>query len=1018
MNDSLLQEVKLAILIGINEYKNGIPQLSSAKSDVVALGSILGNDYGYTVETLFDDQATLAALESAFTGLSKRVTAQHRLIVYFAGHGIAFEANDGQDGPQGYLLPQDARRDEVASFLPMTTLHAWLKNLGRCHHLLLILDCCFAGAFRWPRTRSLLIGPVRLYRERFERYVRESAWQVLTSCAHDEEALDTVAGGQLGRRDGGAQHSPFAKALCEGLQGAADLRIGGRPADGVIVANELHLYLESRFAQLEKQTIARANTRIVQRPMLWSLAGHEKGQFIFVMPGWSSNTLEAALELNEKNNPYRGLEVFEPEHASLFFGRRAITDALFERVCAERLTVVLGCSGCGKSSLVRAGLLPRCRRESGWRILPLMRPGAKPLVALSAVGQELGGAGTSLADTLTAACQAEPMVRFLLVIDQLEELITMAVPQDEQARFFAQLTLAMERAQERLRVVMTLRVDFEPHFAGRLPALPSERLRFLVRPLNRDELREAIERPALERVLDFEPPALVAALIDEVVDMPGALPLLSMALSNMYGSFLRRSPEDRSLWPEDLGAGGVSGALGQHADQVYASLDAEHQRTLLSLMLRMVTFEGGERARRRVMRSELRYEPVQSQHMEHVLARLESARLLVSGTDAEGKQYVEPAHDTLVLSWKTLTDFINGATESLLLLRRLTQATADWEANGRNVRDLWTDNPRLEQIPTLPREHRECFNAIECLFIEESERRRRRLRNLRASLVAAIVLFFASTTLFALAAERRAVEAQGAERTQRLAAQTAREIAEQSQHRAEIAGQRAVAAQEAERTQRLAAQAAQEAERTVRLASQAAREIAEQSQYRAQIRAAAASVEANKFPTARQILLSTHPAYRGWEWAYLLAIVGPRPMHFDEIKRHSQLMKALRQIPIIREALHSARDTDAESEEEPIAEPSEKKRATLPSAIVDGGGRRGGTLTVASGQTKLLTVQTGLYGQIDSPYISDDASLIGVRIDCGETHHSDCETTGGESLRSGVVVFGLGAIPAAAVPSH
>jgi hypothetical protein len=151
--------------------------------------------------------------------LPQEVGPDDRVLFYFAGHGIAL---DGEDGPEGYLVPEDANREDRNSFLAMTELHDALASLP-CRHLLLILDCCFAGAFRWSSTRDLSALPSVIHRERYERYIQDPAWQVLTSAAYDQTALDVLSGNTIGERIETAEHSPFAAALFRALEGDADL---------------------------------------------------------------------------------------------------------------------------------------------------------------------------------------------------------------------------------------------------------------------------------------------------------------------------------------------------------------------------------------------------------------------------------------------------------------------------------------------------------------------------------------------------------------------------------------------------------------------------------------------------------------------------------------------------------------------------------------------------------------------------------------------------------------------------
>jgi uncharacterized caspase-like protein len=141
------------------------------------------------------------------------------LFFYFAGHGIALP---GEEGPQGYLIPQDAKLGNTKTYLPMPQVEKALSQLS-CRHCLVILDCCFAGAFRWSISRHIAAIPETIYKERYDRFIADPAWQVITSSAYDQKALDAMKlskDSDRGQTDG--QHSPFAAALIEGLSGKAD----------------------------------------------------------------------------------------------------------------------------------------------------------------------------------------------------------------------------------------------------------------------------------------------------------------------------------------------------------------------------------------------------------------------------------------------------------------------------------------------------------------------------------------------------------------------------------------------------------------------------------------------------------------------------------------------------------------------------------------------------------------------------------------------------------------------------
>ena len=297
-----------AYVIGINEYSNGIPKLRTAVADAAKLGQLLADSHGYQVQSYpRDGSPTLANLRDLLQRMQQEVGSNDRVLFYFAGHGIAL---DGEDGPEGYLVPEDANREERTSFLSMVELNEAISKLP-CRHFLLILDCCFAGAFRWSSTRDLSPLPSVIHRERFERYIQDPAWQVLTSAAYNQKALDVLSGSTIGQRVETGRHSPFAEALFRALEGEADLIPRGKDGqpggDGVITATELYLYLR------ESVETATVEQRMRQTPGLWPLKKHDKGEYILLAPGQEQN-LPPAPELNYSNNPYRGLQSFDEEH--------------------------------------------------------------------------------------------------------------------------------------------------------------------------------------------------------------------------------------------------------------------------------------------------------------------------------------------------------------------------------------------------------------------------------------------------------------------------------------------------------------------------------------------------------------------------------------------------------------------------------------------------------------------------------------------------------------------------------
>lgn len=408
-----------AVIIGIDEYQDSdIAKLETAVSDAEKLAEILETRHEklkekyqeqnkYEVRLLknvtkheLDELLKDFKAGKIFPDQIEKINKNDRVLFYFAGHGIALDALENQEGPVGYFFPKDAENGKVETYLPMQELHDALKEL-ECRHMLAILDCCFAGAFQWVRRD--VKSPVKVYKERYDCFIQDAAWQVITSAAYDQEALDSP--GIRGKVQYEKKvHSPFAKALFDALLGESNQQNAYANKNGIITANELYLYLREEVEISTDENFQR------QTPGYCPLRKHDKGEFIFLLPDFDRDNLDDAPPLNLENNPYRGLYSYEynKRDSELFFGRKTLIQELEQKIVlnleetkvaqqavknaqsnsvssGKGLTVVLGASGTGKSSLVKAGLLPLLEKQSQLTIITPMRPRENPIKSLAQV---------------------------------------------------------------------------------------------------------------------------------------------------------------------------------------------------------------------------------------------------------------------------------------------------------------------------------------------------------------------------------------------------------------------------------------------------------------------------------------------------------------------------------------------------------------------------------------------------------------------------------------------------------
>jgi WD40 repeat protein/DNA-binding SARP family transcriptional activator len=449
--------------------------------------------------------------------------------------------------------------------------------------------------------------------------------------------------------------------------------------------------------------------------------------------------------------PFKGLSFFDEADADLFFGREELTVRLVAQVCDRlspdtgqyRVLTVMGASGSGKSSIVRAGLVPALRRlerpangSPGSRspfgdLIYVIAPTAHPLEALAISLTRTADsvmATAALMDDLardprSLHLAAARIARFggashvLLVVDQFEELFSLCRDEVERKAFVDNLLYAAQVPGQTF-VVIALRADFYAQCAPfeNLRQALCERQQY-IGAMSPEELRRAIEEPARHGGWTLEP-GLVDLLLHEVGDAPGALPLLSHALLETW-----RQRRGRTLtlvgYQE---SGGVYGAIAQTAETTFNQLTPEQQIIARNIFVRLTELDEGADdehlpgiyTRRRAALVELIPRPEDAPLVQDVLTRLADARLVTTG-----RETVEVAHEALIQEWARLRQWLDENRAGLRLHRQLTEAAQEWERLARDA-DVLYRGARLAQALEWADAHVDALNIQERFFLEAS----------------------------------------------------------------------------------------------------------------------------------------------------------------------------------------------------------------------------------------------------------------------------------------------------------
>ncbi|MEG4441666.1 caspase family protein [Microcoleus sp. AT9_B5] len=685
---------RYALVIGIAQYQSSnLKPLPKAATDAEVVARVLEVHGEYTVTRLPErwnaetqrfevaQQKSVSADEvcEALQNLLLEQGTKSDVLIYFAGHGLTFFDNLGEK--KGVLATSDCQVEMVGKKVVNYNHGIDLSSLNRLieksdlSSLVMLLDCCHSGYF----LESQLV------QQTLTAFSKQRDYYLITACRSGEtvKALAWEA------------HAIFTGALLKGLASENASRNGQVSGDRLFdyISNEL------KGTQWGQEAIR----------MGW-------GRCITLVKYPPSET--SATEITfDRTNPYLGLYAFEAEQEKYFCGREEAVWMLITHLTNSRFLSVIGYSGSGKSSLIKAGLLPELSRDripgsSQWPV-ESFTPGKHPL--------------GKLVDIL--ARYREQNQHFVIFIDQFEEVFTLCEDESERQSFIRLIAEEMNDSERKSRMIIAIRGDFLIRCAdysevlnliNRIPPRT-----YIVKSLGIEELPEAIEKPAELHGVKFER-GLVSQIAQDVAGQPGALPLLQYALKELWRVCIEK-PE----LPEPLltkkgydEIGGVQGALENRANVIYQSLSDGDRIFVRKLFMELVQLgEGKEVTRRRVDWDRLRAIADSPEQLERVIGLLAGAQQRLIIVD---ENTVEVAHEALLCRWKLLSNWIEEDLENIRIRRRLEVACREWEKTYGKSDDALLTGARLAEVEEWQKRVQPDLTGDERDFLGKSVGRRDR----------------------------------------------------------------------------------------------------------------------------------------------------------------------------------------------------------------------------------------------------------------------------------------------------
>ena len=703
-----------ALVVGINTYQySGLANLQAPSKDAEAIAQRLEQDGDFNVWRLPEaiDRDThhpfvgkmldvkLTQLKEALVKLflPEGKSIPDTALFYFSGHGLRKTLGI----PEGFLATSDVNPYVEFNGLSLK----WLRELLRespIKQQIVWLDCCHSGELLNFKQEA---DPGEQGKGRDRCFIAASR--------EFEESYEEI----------GSPYSVLTKVLLQGLDPS---RCPQRWVTNYSLVDYLNQHLQG----------------VTQRPTFTNF-----GEPINLTRTWEVPEQQTPREFTQEICPYKGLEYFDcnSEDPKYFYGREKLTDRLIEKVDRGNFLAIIGASGSGKSSVLRAGLLHHLklgRRLSGsdrWEIRILI-PGQHPLLnlALAFVDPELSeieratqlGQAKELiqkgATGLRLLIESSSAIRVVLVVDQFEEVFTQCRDESERDRFCQCLFGAISQTDNKLCLILAMRADFfgkclEQKYGGLADRIQQHLV--TVTPMNREELKQAIVEPA-ERVNLAIESELVTQIIDDVDSAPGSLPLLQDTLRELW----KRNTKGCLQLNAYTQLGRVTGTLEKRATKVYKELSEEKQSTAQHIFLALTQLgEGTEDTRRRVLKRDLVTSKYSEAQIDVVIQKLVNEKLVVTselrekGSASGHVAIVDVAHEALIRHWSLLHKWIDENRHGLRQRQKIERASEEWRFQKKSQGYL-LQGKQLVDAENFRQKQTDCLSLSQFAedFIEQS----------------------------------------------------------------------------------------------------------------------------------------------------------------------------------------------------------------------------------------------------------------------------------------------------------